>query len=51
MNNVLSGLVGPKALIYLDNIVIWGPILEEQNQRFVDVFDRLRVQSLNLEPD
>jgi hypothetical protein len=51
MNNVLSGLVATKVLIYLDDIVIWGASLEEHNQRLVEVFDRLREQSLKLEPD
>ena len=51
MNTVLSGLVGTKALIYLDDIVIWGATIEEHNQRLVEVFDRLRAQSLKLEPD
>jgi len=51
MNTVLSGLVGTKALIYLDDIVIWGETIEEHNQILVEVFDRLRAQSLNLEPD
>ena len=51
MNTVLSGLVGTKALIYLDDIVVWGATLEEHNQRLVEVFDRLRVHSLKLEPD
>jgi hypothetical protein len=51
MNTVLSGLVGTKALIYLDDIVIWGATLEEHNRRLVKMFDRLRVQSLKLEPD
>jgi len=37
MNTVLSGLVGTKALIYLDDIVIWGVTLEERNQRLVEV--------------
>ena len=51
MNTVLSGLVGTKTLIYLDDIVIWGVTLEEHNQRLIEVFDRLRIQSLKLEPD
>jgi hypothetical protein len=34
-----------------DDIVAWGATLEEHNQRLVEVFDRLRVQSLKLEPD
>jgi hypothetical protein len=50
-NTVLSGLEGIKALIYLDDIVICGATLEEHDQRLVEVFDRLRVQSLKLEPD
>jgi hypothetical protein len=29
MNTVLSGLVGIKARIYLDDTVIWGATLEE----------------------
>jgi hypothetical protein len=29
MNTVLSVLVGTKALIYLDDTVIWGATLEE----------------------
>jgi len=51
MNTVLIGLVGTKALIYLDDIVIWGATIEEHNQRLAEVFDRLRAQSLKLEPD
>ena len=51
MNTVLSGLVGTKVLLYLDDLVVWGTTLEEHNQKLVEVFDRLRVQSLKLEPD
>jgi hypothetical protein len=51
MNTVLSGMVGTKVLIYVDDIVIWGATLEKFNQKLVEVFDRLRVQSLKLEPD
>jgi hypothetical protein len=51
MNAVLSGLVGTKALIYLDDIVIWGATLEEHNQILVEVFDRLRFHLLKIEPD
>ena len=36
INNVLSGLVEFKAVIYIDGTVIWGATLEEQNQRLVD---------------
>ena len=51
MNTVLSGLVGTTTLIYLDDIIIWGVSLEIHNQRLIEVFGRLRVQSLKLEPD
>ena len=51
MNTVLSGLVGTKVLIYLDDTVVWGATLEQHNQRLVEVFHRLRVHSLKLEPD
>ena len=51
MNTVLGGLVGTKALIYLDEIVIWGATLEEHNQSLVEVFDRLWVHSLKVETD
>jgi hypothetical protein len=48
MNSVVSGLVGYKWLIYLDDIVVWGTTLEEHNQKLAEVFDRLRVHSLKL---
>jgi hypothetical protein len=51
MNTVLSGLVGTKALIYFNDIIIWGATLEEHSQILVEVFRRLRAQSLQLEPD
>jgi hypothetical protein len=51
MHTVLNGLVGNKALIYLDDIVIWGATLEGHNEILGEVFDRLRVHSLKTEPD
>jgi transposase InsO family protein len=51
MTKVLSGLTGTKALIYLDDIVVWGTSLKEHNDRLVEVFDRLRLHSLKLQPD
>jgi hypothetical protein len=51
MNNVLSGLVETRALNYLGDIVILSATLEEHNQRLVEAFDCLRVQSLKLKPD
>jgi transposase InsO family protein len=51
MTNILSGLIGTKALIYLDDIVLWGATLQEHNERLIEIFDRLRVYSLRLQPD
>jgi transposase InsO family protein len=51
MTRVLSGLTGIKALIYLDDIVVWGATLQEHNDRLIEVFDRLRLYTLKLQPD
>ena len=51
MTNVLSGLIGTKALIYLDDIVTWGATLQEHNERLTAIFDKMRVHSLRLQPD
>jgi hypothetical protein len=51
MGKVLSGQTGTKALVYLDDIVVWGATLQEHNDRLVEVFYRLRLHSLKLQPD
>jgi hypothetical protein len=51
MTKVLSGLTGTKALIYLDDIVVRGTSPKEHNERLIEVFDRLRLHSLKLQPD
>jgi hypothetical protein len=51
MTNILSGLIGMRTLIYLDNIVTWGATLQEHNERLTEIFDKLRVHSLPLQPD
>jgi hypothetical protein len=51
MNRVLSGLVGTKALVYLEDIIVWGANLQEHNAKLLEVFDRLRVHRLKLQPD
>jgi hypothetical protein len=51
MNRVLSGLVGTKALVYLDDIIVWGANLQEHNAKLFEVFDRLRVHRLKIQPD
>jgi len=50
MNSVLTGIQGLKCLIYLDDIVIYGPNLKEHNKRLNQVLDRLREHDLKLQP-
>jgi len=51
MNSVLTGIQGLKCLVYLDDIVIYGPNLKEHNKRLIQVMDRLRKHNLKLQPD
>lgn len=51
MNTVLSGLVGIKCLVYLDDVVIYGQSVELHNERLREVFERLRLHNLKLQPD
>jgi len=51
MNSVLTGMQGVKCLVYLDDIVIYGPSLIEHNKRLVTVLNRLRNSNLKLQPD
>jgi hypothetical protein len=37
LNLILSGLIGTKALIYLDAIVILGATLQEHNERLIEI--------------
>jgi hypothetical protein len=51
MSNIMSGLIGTKTLVYLDDIVVYGASLQEHNERLIEVFDRLGLHSLRLQPD
>jgi hypothetical protein len=51
INNVLSGLIGFRCLVYLDDIILFGETIEEHNEKLRDVFDRLRQYKLKLQPD
>lgn len=50
MATVLSGLIGLKCLVYLDDIIIFGKSLEDHNNKLIDVFERLRINNLKIEP-
>jgi hypothetical protein len=51
MNCVLSGIIGIKCLIYLDDIIIYGKNLIDHNEKLRDVFERLKVNCLKIQPD
>lgn len=51
MNNVLTGLQGSKCFVYLDDIVVYAASLESHKQKLIEVFQRLRQNSLKLNPD
>jgi len=51
MNSVLTGIQKLKRLVYLDDIVIYGPNLKKHNKRLIQVLDRLREHNLKLQPD
>ena len=51
MNSVLSGFIGIRCFVYLDDVVIFGHSLEDHNQKLIDVFKRFRKFNLKLHPD
>ena len=51
MSVVLSGMQGLKSLCYLDDTLIFGETLKVHNDRIGDVFARLRMHNLKLQPD
>ena len=51
MNITLSGLIGTDLFVYLDDIVIYLDSLEEHQQKFDKLMDRLRSANLKLQLD
>ena len=51
MNYIMSGIQGVRALIYLDDIIVYGRTVQEHNDGLVEVFDRLREHNLKLQID
>jgi len=49
MNSVLTGIQRLKCLVYLDDIVIYGPNLKKYNKRLIQVLERLRQHNLKLQ--
>jgi len=50
MNTVLAGLNGIKAFVYLDDIIIYASDLPEHESRLEEVFQRLQIFNLQLQP-
>lgn len=50
LNGILSDLQGEKCFVYLDDVVVFAPTLEEHVERLNDVFLKDRQSSLKLNP-
>ncbi|KAA3679460.1 uncharacterized protein DEA37_0005708 [Paragonimus westermani] len=50
MQTVLQDLVPSQCLIYLDDIIVHVPTIDEHNSRLKHVFERLRMAGLKLKP-
>lgn len=50
MNNVLCNLIGLQCLVYLDDIIIFSVDIREHSKRLREVFNRLRMHTLKLNP-
>lgn len=51
MNNILGELLGTKALVYIDDILVTGESLAEHNQKLRQIFSKMREYNLKIEPD
>ena len=51
MDNVLTGMHGTEAFIYLDDIIVHSETLEDHDIKVRRLFDRLRWANLKLQPD
>ena len=50
MDNAFRGLIGNKCFAYIDDIVIFGKTLDQQNQNLEEVLQRIKELGLRLEP-
>lgn len=51
MDNVLLGIQNERALVYMDDILIYSPTIYEHINRLKEVFTRLRNSNLKIQPD
>lgn len=50
LNGILSGLQGVKCFVYIDDVVIFSPTLQEHTARIIEVFERFRDSNIKLNP-
>lgn len=50
MNQLLTGLVGSKCFVYLDDIIVVGKTFQEHKNNIIDVFNKLRDAKLKIKP-
>mgnify|MGYP003623403729 CR=1 FL=1 len=48
---ILSGLIGTRCLVYLDDVIVFGELLWEHNLRLREIFQRLREYNVQSQPD
>jgi hypothetical protein len=51
MNRVFLGLMGIRCFAYLDEVILFGESLQEDNERLIEVLERIRQFNLKVEPD
>lgn len=51
MDSVLYGLQGERCFVYLDDIVVFASSLQEHEQKLTEVFERLKIHGLKVQPD
>ena len=50
MELILGGLTWRMCLVYIDNIIVYGPDFEAELSRLITIWDRLREAQLKLKP-
>jgi RNase H-like domain found in reverse transcriptase/Reverse transcriptase (RNA-dependent DNA polymerase)/Integrase zinc binding domain/Integrase core domain len=51
MDNILLGIQNERCLVYMDDIIVYSPTIQEHIARLTDVFKRLRKANLKIQPD
>lgn len=51
MDNILVGIQNERCLVYMDDIIVYSPTIQEHLSRLKEVFSRLRKANLKIQPD